>query len=47
VYEYFFENLPRVRVSLNPGKNKGYFTWRPVCIYDISPNYSGNEKCFR
>ena len=37
----FFENL---LVSLKPHKNSGYFTCRPICIYDISLNSSWNEK---
>ena len=36
-----------VWVSLKLDKNNGYSTWRPVYIYDISPNSSGNEKRFR
>jgi hypothetical protein len=33
--------------SLKSDKNNGYFTWRPMCIYDnISLNSSYNEKYF-
>jgi hypothetical protein len=30
----------KVHVSLKNDKNNGYFTWRRVYIYDISPNSS-------
>jgi len=42
-----FKKLSEKSVSLKSDKNSGYFTWRPMYIYDISPNYSLNEKCFR
>ena len=42
---YHDENVP---VSLKPGKNNGYFTWRLMHIIDnISLNSSYNEKCLR
>ena len=37
-----------MQVSFKPDKNKGYYTWRPMYIYDgMSMNYSHNEKCIR
>jgi hypothetical protein len=34
------------KVLLKFYKNKRYPTRRPIFIYDISPSYSWNEKCF-
>jgi len=35
-------------VSITTEKNKIYFTWRPIYIYDhISLSSSWNKKCFR
>ena len=37
----FWKLVWQFQVWLKPGKNKGYFTWRPVYIYgNISPNSS-------
>jgi len=37
-----------MQVSLQTGRSNGYFTLRPMYIYDsISMNYYYNEKCFR
>jgi hypothetical protein len=48
VFEYFPKSVEKIQVSLKSDKNKGYFTWRPMYIYDnISLNSSWNEKCFR
>jgi hypothetical protein len=33
-------------VSLKSDKNNGYFTRRPMYIYDISLNSSQHETCF-
>jgi hypothetical protein len=39
--------LRKFKFSLKSGNNSGYFTWRPMQIYDnISPNSSWNEKYF-
>jgi hypothetical protein len=44
----FLKSVEKIQVSLKFGKNNGYFTWRPVYIYDnISLNSSYNEKYFR
>jgi len=42
----FQKSAEKIRVSLKLHKNKGYFTWRPAYLYDISLNSSDNEKCF-
>jgi len=37
-----------IQVSLKLNGEKGYFTWRPIHIFDhISFNSSQSEKCFR
>jgi hypothetical protein len=37
----FRKSVEKIQVSLKSDKNNGYFTWRPMCIYDnISLNYS-------
>jgi len=49
-WNLIFENLSveKIRVSLQPDKNNGYFTWRGLYIYDsISLNSSQNEICLR
>jgi hypothetical protein len=44
----FFLNLSRkIQVSLTYNKNSGYFTWRPIYIFDYSVSSSWKEKCFR
>jgi hypothetical protein len=46
----FFEKkvVEKVQVSLKFGNNNGYFTWRPIYIFDyISFSSSYNEKYFR
>jgi hypothetical protein len=44
----FLENLNKIQVWLNCGKNNWYFSWRPTYIYEtISLNLSWNVKCFR
>jgi hypothetical protein len=41
-------NVEKIQVSFKSDKNNGYFTLRPVYIYNyISLNSSQNEKCFR
>jgi hypothetical protein len=35
------------QVWLKPNKNNGYFTWRPIYIYDILLRFSRSGKCFR
>jgi len=31
---FFFKSVEIIQVSLKSDNNNGYFTWRPVCIYD-------------
>jgi len=40
--EYFFgKKLEKIQVSLEKDKDNGYFTWRPIYIFDhIPPNSS-------
>jgi len=33
-FSMFRKPVEKIQVSLKPGKNNGYFTWRPVYIYD-------------
>jgi hypothetical protein len=43
-----FENVEKIKGSLHSDKNNGYFTWRPMHIYDkTSLSSSWNEKSFR
>jgi len=51
-WKLIFENFSKIyrenQVILKYNKNKGYFTWWHMYIYDnISLNYSKNEKFFR
>jgi len=40
--------VEKIQVSLKSDKNNGYFTLRPMYIYDnISLNSSQNKKCFQ
>ena len=32
----FRKSTQRIQVSLKSDKNNGYFTWRPICIYDYT-----------
>jgi hypothetical protein len=41
------KSIQKIQVSLKSDKNDGYFTWRPMYIYDISLNSSSNDKYFR
>jgi hypothetical protein len=44
----FRKSVQKIQVSLKSCKNEGYFTLRPLYIYDnISLNSSYNKKCFR
>ena len=44
----FRKSVEKINVSLKPDKNYGYFTWRPMYIYDNFPLISSkNEKYFR
>jgi hypothetical protein len=36
----FFKSVEKIQVSLKSDKNNGYFTWKPMYIYDISLKYS-------
>jgi hypothetical protein len=41
----FFNSVEKIKVSLKFLKNNGYFTWRPMHIYDhISPSSSYSEN---
>jgi hypothetical protein len=31
----FLKNVEKIQVLLKSDKNNGYFTWRPMYIYDI------------
>jgi hypothetical protein len=43
----FLKSVEKIQISLKYGKNNGYFTWRPIYIYDhISLSSYKNEKCF-
>jgi hypothetical protein len=47
-YIFLQASVQKIKLSLNPVGNEGYFTWRRFHIYDnISPNSSENEKCSR
>jgi len=36
VFEYFFENISRkYKYPLKSDKNDVYFTWAPICIFDV------------
>jgi len=38
------KNVENIQVSLKSNKNKGYFTWRPIYIFDrVSLNASYND----
>ena len=42
------KSLEIIQVSSKSDKNNGYFTWRPIYIFNnISLNCSQNEKCLR
>ena len=43
----FRKLVDKIQVSLKSDKNNGCFTWRPIYIYDISLNFSYDEKCSR
>ena len=44
----FRKSVEKIQVSLKSDKNNGYFTWRPVHIFDhISLHSSWNVKHFR
>ena len=38
--DFFRKSVEKIQVSLKPGKNNGYFTWRRFHIYDIALNDS-------
>jgi hypothetical protein len=45
---FFRKSLQKTKDLLKYDKNNGYFTCRPMYIYNsISVNYSQNEKCFQ
>ena len=42
------KSVEKIQVSLKSDNNNGYFTWRPMYIYEnISLNFTQNQKCFR
>ena len=44
----FRRQVEKIQFPLEYDKNIGYFTWRPIYIFDhLSLNSSNNEKCFR
>jgi hypothetical protein len=44
----FRKTVGKIQVSLKSDKNNGYFTWRPLDVFDhISLSSSHNEKYFR
>jgi len=44
----FPKYVEKTQVSLKSDKNNGYFTWRPIYIFDHnSLNSSYNKKFFR
>jgi hypothetical protein len=46
--ENFQTYVEKIQTSLTSDKNNGYFTWRPIHIFDnISLTSSQNEKRFR
>jgi len=49
IFEYLKKTVEKSnQVSLKSHKNNGYFTWRPIYIFDNSSlSSSYNEKCFR
>ena len=45
---FFRKSVQKIQISLQSDKNDGYFTWRPMYIYDnISLSSSCDKKCFR
>jgi hypothetical protein len=46
IWVFFRKFVQEIQVSIKSGKYNGYFTWRPIRIYDnISLISSLNEKC--
>jgi len=45
----FFEKktVEKIQDALKSDQKEGYFTWRPIYVFDISLNSSCNGKCFR
>jgi hypothetical protein len=43
----FPKYVTETEVSLKPDKNNGYFTRKPMNVYDISLNFSQNETFHR
>ena len=41
------KSFEKLQVSFRSDRNSGRFTLRPKYMYDISLNFSWNEKCFR
>jgi hypothetical protein len=41
MFDFLYDSVEKIQVSLKYDKNNGYSTWRRMYIYDnISPNYS-------
>jgi hypothetical protein len=47
LYEDFRKYVEKTQVLLKSDKNNGHFIWGPMNVYDISLNFSCNEKYFR
>ena len=48
IWIFFWKCVEKIQVWLKSDKDNGYFTWRPMNIYNNSSlNYSQNEKHFR
>ena len=48
VCEFFRKYVEKIQVSFKSNKSNGYYTYRPIYIFDhISLSSSQNEKCFR
>jgi hypothetical protein len=43
----FWKYVEKIQFSLKSDKSNGYFTWRPIYIYDILLNSSYSQKYFR
>jgi len=44
----FLKSVKKIQVSLKSNKSNGYFTWKPIYVFDrISLSSSKNDKYFR
>ena len=46
-FSIFRKTVDKIQVLLKSDKNNGYFSYRPMYIYNTSPNSSYNQKRFR